>query len=172
MSSFKEIAPESLSWNPFTQIGKGWFLVTAGNAEKSNTMTVSWGGLGVWWGKNAATVYIRQSRYTKEFMDRDDYFTISALPESYRKALSYMGSHSGKEGDKWEAAGLTPLPIDGTAAVSEASVILVCRKLLKTDLTPDTFLDTEARDKWYGGNDTGNYHTMYIAEIVKAYEKE
>lgn len=170
--AFKEITPESLQWNPFTQIGKGWFLVTAGDATASNTMTVSWGGLGIWWGKNAVTIYIRKNRYTKEFIDKDGLFTLSALPESYRKALGYMGSHSGREGDKWEPAGLTPLPIDGSAAVGEASVILVCRTLLKTELTPDTFLDPEAENRWYPGDEKGNWHTLYIGEIVKAYEKE
>lgn len=170
--SLKEINPETLSWNPFTQIGKGWFLVTAGNETQSNTMTVSWGGLGIWWGKNAATVYIRQNRFTKTFIDRDGLFTISALPESCKKALGYMGSHSGHDGSKWEAAGLHPLPVDGTAAVAEASVILVCRPLLATVLTPDTFIDKEARARWYPDREDGNWHTMYIAEILKAYENK
>lgn len=168
---FKEIKPEDLTWNPFTQTGKGWFLVTAGDEKQSNTMTVSWGGMGVWWGKDAVTVYIRKNRFTKEFMDRDGLFTLSTLPESYRKSLSYMGSHSGRDDDKWEAAGLTPLPIDGTTAVKEASVILVCKTLLKTELTPDTFVNETAKDRWYPGAEDGNWHTMYIGEIVKAYEK-
>ena len=77
--AFKEIKAEELTWNPFTQIGKGWFLVTAGDEKASNTMTVSWGGLGVWWGKDAATIYIRQNRCTKEFIDAKETFTISSL---------------------------------------------------------------------------------------------
>ena len=112
--AFKEIKAEELTWNPFTQIGKGWFLVTAGDEKASNTMTVSWGGLGVWWGKDAATIYIRQNRCTKEFIDAKETFTISSLPESYKKELGYMGSHSGHDGDKWKAYGLHPYPVDGT----------------------------------------------------------
>ena len=104
--SYKEIKAEDLAWNPFTQIGKGWFLVTAGDGARSNAMTVSWGGLGVWWGKNAATVYIRQNRFTKTFIDGAERFSIAAMPESCRKAMGYMGSHSGRDGDKWQAAGL------------------------------------------------------------------
>ena len=169
--AFREVSPEQIGWNPFTQIGQGWFLVTAGDEKKSNAMTVSWGGMGVWWGKNTVTVYIRQSRYTKELIDRDGRFTLSALPDSYRKALSYMGSHSGHDGEKWEAAGLTPYPVDGTAAVAEAGVILVCRTILKAELTPDTFADDSAKDFWYAHKDEGNYHTMYIAEIEKALVK-
>lgn len=84
--AFKEIKAEELTWNPFTQIGKGWFLVTAGDEKASNTMTVSWGGLGVWWGKDAATIYIRQNRCTKEFIDAKETFTISSLPEAIRKS--------------------------------------------------------------------------------------
>lgn len=129
--AFKEIKAEELTWNPFTQIGKGWFLVTAGDEKASNTMTVSWGGLGVWWGKDVATIYIRQNRCTKEFIDAKETFTISSLPESYKKELGYMGSHSGHDGDKWEACGLHPYPVDGTCGVAEADVILVCRKCFR-----------------------------------------
>ena len=94
-------------------IRNDWALLTAGKAGDYNTMTVSWGGLGVWWGKDAATIYIRQNRCTKEFIDAKETFTISALPESYTKELGYMGSHSGHDGDKWEACGLHPYPVDG-----------------------------------------------------------
>ncbi len=170
--SFKEIKPEELSWNPFTQIGKGWFLVTAGDEEKSNTMTVSWGGLGVWWGKDAATIYIRQNRCTKEFIDGAERFTISALPESFKKELGYMGSHSGHDGDKWAATGLHPYAVDGTAAVAEADVILVCKKLLAAKLDSTTFIDDTMEKRWYDGGEAGNFHTMYIGEIEKVLVKE
>ena len=170
--AFKEISPEALTWNPFVQIGKGWFLVTAGTKEACNGMTVSWGGLGVWWGKNAATVYVRQRRYTKGFMDEADRFTVAAFPEEYRKALGYMGSHSGRDGDKWGPAGLTPMDVDGTAAPEEASVILVCRKLLAAKLSEDTFIEPGMTEKWYGGSEEGNVHAMYIGEIEKVLVKE
>ena len=94
--AFKEVAIESLEFNPFTKISKEWMLVTAGDEKKSNTMTASWGAMGVMWGKNAVTVYIRPQRYTKEFVDREDTFTISVLGEKYRKALNYCGKVSGK----------------------------------------------------------------------------
>ena len=94
--SFREVKPEELTMNPFTKIGKEWLLITAGNEEKCNTMTASWGAMGVMWGKNAVTVYIRPQRYTKEFVDREETFTISVLGEDYRKALNYCGTVSGK----------------------------------------------------------------------------
>ena len=94
--AFKEIKIEELSFNPFTKIAKEWMLITAGDEEKSNTMTASWGGLGIMWGKNVATAYIRPQRYTKEFVDNSDTFTLSFLSEEYRKALSVCGTISGK----------------------------------------------------------------------------
>lgn len=169
--SYKEIKAEDLAWNPFTQIGKGWFLVTAGDGARSNAMTVSWGGLGVWWRKNAATVYIRQNRFTKTFIDGAERFSIAAMPESCRKAMGYMGSHSGRDGDKWQAAGLTPAEIDGVPCPAEAETVLICRKLLAAPLTPDTYLDRSMGERWYAGEE-GNFHTMYIAEIEKVFVKE
>lgn len=103
---FEEIAIEELEFNPFEKISKEWMLVTAGDEEKSNTMTASWGGVGIMWRKNVVTAYIRPQRYTKEFMDSNDLFTISFLPEEYRKAMSLCGSFSGREvGDKWKLSG-------------------------------------------------------------------
>ena len=71
--SFKEIKPEELNFNPFTRIGSDWMLLTAGTKDKFNTMTASWGGAGVFWGKPAVTCYIRPQRYTKEFIDKEDW---------------------------------------------------------------------------------------------------
>ena len=90
--AFKEVKAEELQFNPFTKIGKEWMLITAGTEEKYNTMTASWGGVGVIWGKDVVTAYIRPQRYTKEFVDANDTFTISFFPEGYKKALSLCGS--------------------------------------------------------------------------------
>ena len=169
--SFREVDLKSLEFSPFAKIGDEWALLTAGTTSGYNTMTVSWGGLGVWWGKNAATVYIRKNRFTKTLIDAGERFTISAMPESCRKALGYMGSHSGWDGDKWQAAGLTPMEMEGTAAPEEAGVILVCRKLLAAELPEESFIEPGMKERWYGGKDEGNYHTMYIAEIEKVLVK-
>ena len=110
--AFKEVAIESLEFNPFTKISKEWMLVTAGDEKKSNTMTASWGGVGIMWGKNIATAYIRPQRYTKKFMDETGMYTLSFLSEDYRKALSVCGSVSGKDvEDKWKEAGLHPYAV-------------------------------------------------------------
>ena len=85
--ALKEVKIEDLTFNPFTKIGKEWMLITAGDEKKSNTMTASWGGVGIMWGKNVATAYIRPQRYTKEFVDAEDMYTLSFFKEEYRKAL-------------------------------------------------------------------------------------
>ncbi len=167
--SFKEVKAEELTMNPFTKIGKEWLLITAGNEEKCNTMTASWGAMGVMWGKNAVTVYIRPQRYTKEFVDGNDMFTISVLGNEYRKALNYCGTVSGRGTDKIKDAGLTPYFTDGTAGIGEADMIMVCRKMYQDEIRPECFNSPENDSKWYPDKD---YHTMYIAEIVKVLVKE
>lgn len=166
--SFREIKVEDLSFNPFTKIGKEWMLITAGNSEKFNTMTASWGGLGIMWGKNVATTYLRPQRYTKEFVDANDLFTISFYDETYRKALNICGTVSGRDTDKISQAGLTPYFIDGTVAFEEANMILVCKKQYHGNMTPENFDVKENDEKWYPNKD---YHIMYISEIVKVLVK-
>ncbi len=167
--SFKEIKAEDLVFNPFKKIGKEWMLITAGNNEKFNTMTASWGGFGIMWGKNVATTYLRPQRYTKEFVDANDVFTISFYDETYKKALNICGSVSGRDTNKIEQAGLTPYFIDGTVAFEEASMILVCKKQYHGAMTPDNFDEKENDNKWYP---TKDYHTLYISEIIKVLVKE
>lgn len=167
---FKEVKIEDLQFNPFTKIGKEWLLITAGNEEKCNTMTASWGGVGIMWGKNVATTYIRPQRYTKEFVDANDSFTITFFRDTYRKALSACGSVSGRDTqDKIKDAGLTPYYIEGTTSFEEAEMILICKKQYHQELLPECFDVPENDEKWYPQKD---YHTMYISEILKVFVKE
>lgn len=147
--NFKEIKIEDLQMNPFTKIGKEWTLITAGNEEAHNTMTASWGGVGVLWNKNVATVYIRPQRYTKEFVDSNDTFTLTFFDEKYRDALTLLGRKSGRDGDKIAEAGLTPCPVDETTAFEEANLVLVCKKLYADEIKPECFINREADEKNY-----------------------
>ena len=126
----KEISVSELQLNPMTMIAKDWMLVTAGNAQRGfNTMTASWGHLGSIWGHGGglptAVVYLRPQRYTKEFVDREELFTITVFPEEYRKALGYLGSHSGRDGDKVAESGLTPVFEGEYTYFAEAKLTLV-----------------------------------------------
>lgn len=154
----------TLEFNPFNKIGREWMLITAGDDKKMNTMTASWGAMGVMWGVNTITVYIRQSRYTKEFVDNNGMFTISVFDEKYRAALNLCGTVSGRDSDKISQSGLTPCFIDGVPAFEEASMVMLCKKMYKDYMPPENFIAQENDAKWYRDKD---YHTMYIAEIKK-----
>jgi len=151
----------------FSQFDKQWGLLTAGTQENFNTMTVSWGGLGTIWGKPVATVYVRTSRYTHEFMDKEDYFTVSFYPEEYKKVLGVLGSKSGKEIDKMHESGLTPEPVQGSMTFKEAKVTLVCKKLFMQQLDPKN-INKEIADRFYSGDAP---HDMYIGEVVEIINK-
>lgn len=163
MHTFQPISTDFLEINPFNKIGKEWALVTAGTKDKANTMTVSWGGLGVMWGKNVAFIVIRDSRYTKEFIDNGDFFSVTFFDEQYKPALSYCGSHSGRNEDKLAAANLTLGSKHGIPYIDEGNLVLLCNKLSATRITEDSFLTPEIKEKWYPDNDM---HTLYIAEII------
>lgn len=167
--SFTAKKPETLTLNPFTMIGKEWFLLTSGAVSNYNTMTCSWGGLGVLWNQNVVTAYVRTSRHTFDYLEKSNLFTISVFPEQYRKALAYCGSHSGREVDKAKETGLTPISIDGTTAFEEAKLILVCEKVYAQILEEENFILKENLTDFYQKD---AMHKMYIGRILNAYEKD
>ncbi len=160
--------PETLVLNPFTTIGKEWFLLTSGTIQDYNTMTCSWGGLGVLWNQNVVTAYVRGTRHTFDYLEKNNLFTISVFPEQYRKALAYCGSHSGRDVDKAKETGLTPIEIDGTTAFEEAKLILVCEKVYAQILEEESFVLKENLTDFYQKD---AMHKMYIGRILNAYEK-
>ena len=170
----KEIPVSELMLNPMTMIAKEWMLITAGNQKRGyNTMTASWGHLGSIWGHGGglptSVIFIRPQRFTKEFVDREEYYTLSFFEPEYKKALGYLGSHSGRDGDKVTAAGLTPVFLDNTTAFAEAKLVLVCRKLYRAPLLEEGFVDKSVVEDCYPKRDL---HDMYIGEITKVYVKE
>ncbi len=170
MNQFKEIKAEELKESPFHLIGKDWMLITAKKDGKVNTMTASWGGLGVMWNKNVAFVVIRPQRYTKEFVEFTDRFSLSFFDAAYKDKLSYLGSVSGRDEDKITQSELTVNYPDGeTPAFAEAKMVLIVKKLFNQDFKPESFLKEEILEKWYPDKD---YHTLYIAEIEKILMKE
>lgn len=144
MHTFQPMTADMMEFDPFTKIGKEWALLTAGSKDKANTMTISWGGVGILWGKNVAFVFVRDSRYTKELIDKNEFFSLSFLSEKYRDALNYCGSHSGRdENDKISAAGLTLTSRHSIPFIDEGNMILLCEKMSATRLTEDSFLMPE-----------------------------
>ncbi len=166
---FQKIDPKALNQNVFSAIGDQWMLITAGTADKCNTMTASWGGLGMIWGAPAATCYIRPQRYTKEFMDREEYFTLTFFGEEYRRQLQLCGSRSGRNTNKVKECGFTVAAAEcGAPYFEEAELVLVCRKRFAQPMDPDR-IPQEIKTKWYPKQD---YHILYIGEIVEALVKD
>ena len=143
-------------------------LLTSGDftAGRFNAMTVGWGSLGVMWGIPFAQVVVRPVRYTYEFMERYDTFTLCAFPKKYYSALQLLGTKSGRDGDKIAESGLTPMASTQVAAPSyaEAELVLECRKIYWDDMAKDHFLDARI-EKNYSRLD---YHRIYYGEIVAA----
>jgi flavin reductase (DIM6/NTAB) family NADH-FMN oxidoreductase RutF/uncharacterized protein with FMN-binding domain len=157
--------------NPFTWFTGCGLLLCAGDRGKSNAMTIGWGGLGTLWGRNdAVTVYVAQSRHTREFMDRAPRFTVMAFDKEKQSAiLDYMGSHSGRDGDKAAALGLHVVFTDaGTPYYEEAQMVLECETMYAAPFDPAGMKDVPA--KLYANFPAG-VHTMYIGRIVKALKK-
>jgi flavin reductase (DIM6/NTAB) family NADH-FMN oxidoreductase RutF len=160
---FKEIKPESLMDNPFKIIGSDWMLITAGAPGSFNTMTASWGGMGVLWERKVCFCFIRPSRYTYEFVERSENFTLSFFGERFRKALQFCGSRSGRDTDKVKGSGLTPVNDGGFVHFAEARLVLACRKIYSQDINPAFFLDPSIG----GMYPKKDYHRMYVGEIKK-----
>ena len=110
----------------------------------------------------AFNIFVRQSRYTKEFIDKTGHFSISFLGEEYRKALQHLGTVSGRDGDKISEAGVSVAYENGIPYIDEAELVLTCTALSATDITMDQMLDAEIEPKWYAD---GDLHTMYVGKI-------
>lgn len=167
MNKFIEIDPVEIEDNVFRMIGRDWMLITAGHMGDFNTMTASWGGLGCIWNVNTAAALVRPSRYTYEFMEREKYFSLSFLDNGYRRALQICGSTSGRDTDKVSAAGLTPLFDTPAPYFQQARLVLVCRKMYTSDISPDRFLDPTLQTHYKDGD----YHRLYLGEIVKVLQQ-
>lgn len=171
---FKELPIDQLQLNPFIAFGKDWMALAAGNeADGCNAMTIAWGHFGSLWERGShrnclptAICYVRPSRYTKEFLDKEERFTLCTFAPVQKKALGVLGSCSGRDGDKIAAAGLTPVFTDGTVAFAEAKMVYVCRKLYHAPLLKSGFVDKGLIDFNYPQRD---FHEMYVGEIIKVF---
>ena len=146
-------------------------LLTAGSREGCNTMTIGWGQLGTLWNKPVCTVYVRPERFTHQFVESSPYFTVSILPDEYKNALSFCGTKSGRDGDKFKASGLTPaFTEEGAPYPAEAELVIVCRKLYTQKLQEDGTADHATVGPYYGK--MGDWHQAYTGEVVGIYESE
>lgn len=171
--SFIEIPCKELNFNPFSTVADEWMLLASGNEKDGyNAMTVSWGHFGAIWGHNSgnptAIVYVRPQRYTYEFTEKNDLFTLSVFPTEYKKQLAYLGSHSGRNENKIATSGLTPTFENGTVFFKEAKNVFVCKKIYASEIKESCFIDKSIINEHYPKKD---FHKVYVGEIIKSFKK-
>lgn len=145
----------------FDRIGKEWMLISASDGARTNTMTASWGCCGVLWNKPVIVCFVRPQRYTCPIIEAAERISFSFLGEEYRNALIYCGRHSGRDGDKFLAAGLRCADWNGVPYPAEAQTVLIGRRLYTDTLRKEAFADTSLLSH-YTGDDL---HRIYACEI-------
>lgn len=166
-TGFQTLDPEAVQDNVFKLIGKDWMLITAGTRESFNTMTASWGGMGVLWDKKVCFAFVRPTRYTFEFLEKSEIYTLSFLEEQYRDILMFCGTKSGRDVNKVIETSLTPIFGNGTVFFAEARLVMECRKIYVQDITPGNFLD-QTINEYYPKKD---YHRIYVGEIIRCLKR-
>lgn len=164
MHTFQPYPVESFEFDPFTQIGKEWAALTVTDGEKINAMTIAWGSVGVMWGKNVFCCFIRDSRYSKEILDKSETFSVTFFERSYKSALKYLGAVSGRDEDKIANARFNVNNNKDVPFIDEGNLVFICKKLSATPMTAEQFCDAGIDSQWYS---KGDYHTMYIGEIME-----
>jgi len=165
---YKFISPYEINENTFDLLDNQWMLILAGNKDKHNSMTASWGGFGILWNKPVTFVFIRPQRYTLKFVEQNDFFTLNFFEEKWRTALELCGNKSGRDIDKSTAAGLTITESVKSIAFQEARMVIECRKLYIDEIKSENFLDKDIIKTHYPEND---FHKLFIAEIASVYKE-
>lgn len=166
--NFKNIKPTGISENAVKLIGYDWMLITAGNKESVNTMTAAWGGIGFLWKKPVTFIFIRPQRYTFEFIEKYDDFTLCFFDDKYRNILQYCGTKSGKDVDKIKECGLTPLETSsGNIFFEQSKLVIECKKIYFDDIKPGNFIDKKIDDLY----PIQDYHRVYFGEIINCFKK-
>lgn len=162
-----EIKPTDVK-NAVQLFDKDWMALAVGKEGDMNAMTISWGGMGELWGRPVITVYVSTDRYTHSFMERNKYFTVTGFPADKKSALQVIGTRSGRDGDKLKVAGLTPEFTElGNPLFKEANLAIECKIIYSAPFDIDR-MDPDARKIYDNGM---GVHTMYIGEIINAWEK-
>jgi flavin reductase (DIM6/NTAB) family NADH-FMN oxidoreductase RutF len=162
-TNFQTIDPHQLNDNVFTLIGKEWMLIASGDSKNYNMMTASWGGLGVIWNKPVAIIFVRPQRYTLEYLENNDLFTLNFFDNSYRKVLNLLGSKSGREINKMETEGIVAdSTSNNTVFFRQARLVMECRKVYFDDINHANILNDAAK----GMYPAKDYHRMYFGEVI------
>jgi flavin reductase (DIM6/NTAB) family NADH-FMN oxidoreductase RutF len=168
---FNLIEPGEVQDNFIKLISKDWMLITAGDKSSFNTMTASWGGAGYLWNRPVVFVFIRPERYTYEFTESHDTFTLTFFDQRYRAALNLCGVKSGRNCNKIEEASLTPyFTTEGNPAFKEARIVIECKKIYSQSIVEEAIGDKSILSSHY--TNKGGMHKMYVAEIQRVWARE
>jgi len=153
---YRSIPARDLAENPIRLLGDDWMIITAGTPEKFNSMTAGWGGLGIW-KKPVAFILVNPSRYTFQFLEKEEHFTLSFYdPAKHRGVLeNVFGGKSGRDTDKVKESGFTPLMTNPGIAYAEARMIIVCKKVFSADTDPE-----------------GKSHKLFFGEILSVWVRK
>ena len=151
----------------FDKFTNQWMLLTAGIEEKANTMTISWGNVGVLWHRPMVNVFVRPERYTYEFMEKESFFTLSVFGEEYREALAFCGKESGRDVDKFSHCGFSVKAAEGGGLfIPQAKENIICKKMYRTEFQFEQ-MEKDFDFTPYYNEKKGALHVMYMGEIVK-----
>ena len=146
-------------------------IAVFGDINSHNGLTVAWGTLGCLWSKDIATVYVKPNRYSFEFANNCEYFSIIWFNEQQRKEINRIyGSMSGRDVNKEVLAGLTPVELDNAVGYKEASLIIICKKIYQNPIVKESILSEEVVNKPLYQD--GLFHNEYFGEIVSVYKRK
>ena len=151
------------------QMPKGIFL-NVKDGDNINTMTIGWGSVGIVWGKPVLMVMVRPSRYTYDLMEKTDEFTVSVPKyDTMKKELSFCGSKSGRDVDKFKecSLGITEGRKIKTPVIDDCEIFYECRILYK-DILKAEKIDENIMDRCYPSDDL---HMLYYGQIIESYKK-
>lgn len=170
LQGYERIAPKTLDGNPISLFADNWFVVSAGNKDKFNEMTISWGSLGNVWNEPSVTIYIRNNRFTYPFINNGKYFVLNSFDEEYRDKVKFIGTHSGRDMDKVKATGLTQqfTPL-GNPYFREARMVIECEKIYSDDIDRSRLF--KKGNEMYS-SDSKETHRMFIGRIVNLWIKK
>ncbi len=169
-NGYVKIAPTEIPDNVIERIGEEWMLITSGEKEAYNTMTASWGGLGMLWSAPVSFIAVRNTRYTYQFLQKNDIYTLTFFDGEQKEAMTSLGSHSGRDGDKVAQSGLTPMETPlGSMSFEQGTMILECRKMYENKLDPKSIFDDQIAEGYLKTD--GQHHVLFFGEIVNVWVK-
>ncbi len=167
--SFEKININDHIFSPTFDIGEKWGILTGTDSEGFNSMTVSWGSVGVLWSKPCVFAFVRPHRYTYKFMEQGEYFSLAIMNQDIHDKMAVFGSKSGRDVDKYAVSGITAAEEDGVYYPEEAETVFICKKIAAGDIQPEWFIDETIDSKNYPKKD---YHRMYVGEIITVLRKK